>query len=86
MKNFYYRQCTEQSKEITRLHAALDDGARKIKFMDRKGAQFCDEMKVLRMKMARWDQRNWAEMAIALLKGPQRMAARSTTLTTSVTA
>ena len=39
--------------------------------MDRKGAQFCDEMKVLRMKMARWDQRNRAEMSIALLKGPQ---------------
>ena len=39
--------------------------------MKRGSSQYYDEVEVARFKFGRWDQRNWADLAVSMLKGKE---------------
>ena len=72
-RNHWKTRCLKAESALRDLAAAAGDGAAVVKFMARDSSQYKDEVRVLRLKMARWDERNWAELCVSVLRGRRQL-------------
>ena len=68
---YWKREFHRLEEELRVARAAVDERADRVSYMERGSSQFGREVQVLREKLQRYDQRNWVELAIGVLKGPR---------------
>ena len=71
-RNHWKARCLKAEAALRDLAAAAGDGAA-VKFMARDSSQYKDEVRVLRLRLARWDERNWAELCVSVLHGRRQV-------------
>ena len=67
--SYWKREAQRLLERNRELSAALSEKEGRIKWMDRNTSQYYDEVKILRLKLGRWDERNWADLCVSALNG-----------------
>ena len=62
--SYWKREAQRLLERNRELSAALSEKEGRIKWMDRNTSQYYDEVKILRLKLGRWDERNWADLCV----------------------
>lgn len=68
-RDHWKREVGRLREELRTVGATISTSSGTIKFMERQSPQFYKEVKVLRGKLARWDERNWVELCVSALAG-----------------
>ena len=70
-RNLWKSRCLKAENDLRVARGAFTEEQGRVQFMARTSTQFQIEVKVLRQKLGRWDERNWAELVASALKGPR---------------
>ena len=69
--NHWKAKAGRLTESLKTASAALSNQSGCIQYMNRFSTQYYDEVKVARLKFGRWDERNWADLAVSMLKGKE---------------
>ena len=70
-KNYWKSRCLTAEHDLKVARSTISEEQGNLKFMARGSSEFAEKVKVLRQKLGRWDERNWAELVVSALKGPR---------------
>ena len=70
-RDWWKAKAMQLEESLRAANAALKQKQDTIQFVERGSSQFRKQVPILRDMLKRWDKRNWAELCVAALKGPQ---------------